>query len=145
MADIGRGRKFRVGDGDILPEPFARGGCKAPLSTVPLSLPLATWPSPTVLSPRLENGISGPSLSRSFILGLGESGLGGATALILSFEFAICSKWERREDTGFCNTLSALCEIAHICRRDRLTMDVSSRLSTPGSSILSSSKNEIQL
>lgn len=33
--------------------------------------------------------------------GLGDMGLGGGTAEILVVGFAICSKWDRKEDTGF--------------------------------------------
>jgi hypothetical protein len=77
------------------------------MSTGPLSLPLATCASPTTLSPRLETGLADSPLSTGLIVGFGEIGLGGGTVLILGFEFAICSKCERREDTGFCHKLSA--------------------------------------
>jgi hypothetical protein len=117
MADTDRGHKFRVGDGDRLPEPFARGGLKPPFSTVPLSLPLTTWLSATLLSPRLEIGRPASPFSRPLVLGFGEIGLGGATVLLLGFEFAICSKCDRREDTGFCNRLSALFDTASIWRQ----------------------------
>lgn len=108
-ADTGRGRKFRVGDGDKLPEPFARGGRKPPMSIAPLSLPLATCPSPPALSPRPGIALAGSPVSKGLIVGFGEIGLGGAAELVLGVEFAICSKCERREDTGFCKTLLASC------------------------------------
>jgi hypothetical protein len=146
-ADISLGRRFRVGDGDRLPEPFTRGGRKPPVSTFPLSLPLPACPSPSTLftlSDRLEMALAGSPFSRILILGFGEIGLGGAIVLFLGFEFAICSKCERREETGFCNPLSALFN-SYSFYVERLTMDVSSRASSPGSSILSSTKNDIQL
>jgi hypothetical protein len=37
----------------------------------------------------------------SCIFGFGEIGLGGAAPAALSVGLPICSKWERREDTGF--------------------------------------------
>ena len=104
MVGTGQDRKLRVGEGDRLPESFARAGRKPPLSAAPLSLPLAGWPSPTVFtpSPRLELGLADSPFSKFLGLGFGEIGLGGATVLFWGFDCAICSKCERREETGFC-------------------------------------------
>lgn len=104
--DKGRVRRFRAGDGDgdMLPDPFAEGGRKPPLYIIAFSLPLPFCPSPTMLSPRLIIALAGSTLLIALITGLGEIGLGGAVVLLFGFEFAICSKCERREDTGFCDT-----------------------------------------
>lgn len=76
------------------------------------------------------------------MVGFGEIGLGGVAVLFLDFKFAICSKCERREDTGFCNTLSSRCP-NYSYGGEELTMDVSSRFSSTDSSIVKTSKDKI--
>ena len=100
IVDAGLGRKFLVGDRDKL-EGSLRGG-RSPLSAPSFSLDLPVrGPSPKAIpSKRAEPGITG-SLVLPLVLppvGWGERdrdpNVGG-------FDVAICSKCERREDTGF--------------------------------------------
>jgi hypothetical protein len=99
----GRGRKFREGDGDMFAGSFVRNLATSPIS---LSLPLATLrPSPAsgAVSCFPENTLVVSPLTdpKLFPLGLGERALGGGVSFGLAP--AICSKCERREDTGFYN------------------------------------------
>jgi hypothetical protein len=105
-ADSGLGRRFLVGDGDRFAEPIL-GGRSPPISPSSLSLPLpARGPSLNgAPSCRLDPGlaVSLELLSMLFPVGCGEIALGPSLLLgfVLPTSFAICSKCERREDTGF--------------------------------------------
>jgi hypothetical protein len=99
IADTGRGFQ-REGDGDKFVEPFLLGGLR-PLSIASLSLPLAANTASPVESPsssRAGKFFTGSPALPLRIKGFGEIALG---AMLFGFELAICSKWERREDTGF--------------------------------------------
>jgi hypothetical protein len=102
----GRGRKFREGDGDMFAGSFVRRARSPATSPISLSLPLATLrPSPAsgAVSCFPENTLVVSPLTdaKLFPLGLGERALGGG--VFFGLALAICSKCERREDTGFCN------------------------------------------
>jgi hypothetical protein len=100
----GRGRKFLVGDGDTFAGAVRR--CLSPaISPVSFSRPLPTRRLSTEGStlsccPKtalLASPLLAPTV---FTVGFGEIALGGG--LLWGFELAICSKCDRREDTGFC-------------------------------------------
>lgn len=107
---VGRGRRILVGDGDTLVDPAARRECSPCMSPSSLSL---SRPLPT---PRLSVALGTSCCSRGirvvsslllpalFTGGFGESGLGGGMLFDLASRVAICSKCERREDTGFCRS-----------------------------------------
>jgi hypothetical protein len=100
IVDNGRGRN-RVGEGDRFAEPFRGGGRSPPSSVASLCLPrIPRSPSPAGItdSSRPDATFTGSPAPALLYVGLGETALG---ALWLGFEFAICSKCERREDTGF--------------------------------------------
>jgi hypothetical protein len=102
IVDNGRWRN-RVGDGERLAESLRRGGCNPPRSAPSRSLPLVVrGPSPMGFIPCSRPGICCFTESKLPLLlrwaGLGEIALG---AVGLGFIFAICSKWERKEETGF--------------------------------------------
>jgi hypothetical protein len=104
IVDTGLGRKFLVGEGDKL-EGSLRGG-RSPFSIPSFSLDLPVrGPSPKATpSKRAELGLAG-SLVLPLILppvGWGERDL---SPNVGGFEVAICSKWERKEDTGFWTTV----------------------------------------
>jgi hypothetical protein len=84
-------------------------------------------------------------LSTSLLACLGEIGLGGAAVLGFGFEFAICSKCERREDTGFCTATRCQHHIKTAHMEEKPTIDVPSRFSSPDSSIVQTNKDKIQL
>jgi len=98
--ETGLGRKFLVGEGEIL-EGSRRGG-RSPLSDPSLSLDLPVrGPSPNATpSKRAELGLVGSLLLPLTLppVGWGERDLSPNEG---GFEVAICSKCERREDTGF--------------------------------------------
>lgn len=102
IVETGRGRRILVGDGDILAGSLL-GGCN-PFSnpSFSFSLPVrAPSPSPNgTLSSLAEPGLA---MSLVFPLTLPPVGCGerGRSPTTEGFEDAICSKWERREDTGF--------------------------------------------
>jgi hypothetical protein len=105
-AESGRGRNCLVGDGERFAEPIL-GGRSPPISPSPLSLPLpARRPSPNgTPSCRPDSGLAGSLglLGMPFPVGCGERALG--PRLLFGFalprSFDICSKCERREETGF--------------------------------------------
>jgi hypothetical protein len=117
IVDTGLGRKFLVGEGDKL-EGSLRGG-RSPFSIPSFSLDLPVrGPSPKATSSkRAEPGLTG-SLALPLILapvGWGERDL---SPNVGGFELAICSKWERREDTGFWRT---------VCQRAQITLVIYDR------------------
>jgi len=94
-----------VGEGDGGFAEAVRGG-RSPVSSFSTGLPLDVLnPSvnrlPSCL-PELGLTISLPALLILEPVGCGDRALGAR--LLHDFELAICSKWERREDTGFCCT-----------------------------------------
>jgi hypothetical protein len=100
IVDTGLGRKFLVGDGEIL-EGSLRGG-RSPLSVPSFSLDLPIrGPSPNATpSKRAEPGLVGSLLLPLALppVGWGERALSPNAG---GFEAAICSKCERSEETGF--------------------------------------------
>ena len=100
MVDMGRCRG-RVGEGDGFAETFRRGGCNPLRSVVSCALPLAarnpSAPKAAHSSPTVT-GFVGFSVTTKLCVGFGETALG---AVGFGLEFAICSKCERREETGF--------------------------------------------
>lgn len=102
IVDTGLGRKFLVGDGDKLEGAFRGGRSPSSVPSVSLSLPVR-GPSPnTTPSRRAEPGLTTGSLVLPLMLppvGWGESDL---SPKVGGLDVAICSKCERREDTGFC-------------------------------------------
>jgi hypothetical protein len=144
--DTGRGRKLCVGEGDKLPGPFDRGGRRPPMSTVS-SLPLERGFRPTgvILSPRLGIDRAESPLSKLLLVGFGEIDLGAGTGVLFGFEFAICSKCERREDTGFCSILNQYPLRKHTSSRESPTMDDPSKFSSPDSSIVKTNDDKIRL
>ena len=105
IVDTGLGRKILVGDGDKL-EGSLRGG-RSPFSAASFSLNLPVrGPSPNATpSKRAEPGLA-VSLLLPLPLTLPPVGWGerDLSPSVGGFEVAICSKWERREDTGFWET-----------------------------------------
>jgi hypothetical protein len=141
--DPGRGRKLRgVGEGDRLPGLFGRGTRSPPMSTASLSL--GSLPRPgVVLCARL--GIVGePPLPKPLFVGFGEIALGAGT-VFLGFEFAICSKCERREDTGFCSILNQHLVRNDMSSREEPTIDEPSKFSSPDSSIVKTNEDKIEV
>ena len=106
IVDMGRRRIGRVGDGDMSVGP-GLGGRSPPMSASSLSLPLPSGsPSPvTAASCCLKTGLAVSLLTLVTLLpvGCGEMLLGPKILLgfALPTSFAICSKCERKEDTGF--------------------------------------------
>jgi hypothetical protein len=101
IVDTGLGRRFLLGDGDIFDGSLRSG--RSPFSNPSASLNLPVrGPSPNATpSKRAEPGLTTGSLVIPLILppvGWGERDL---SPKVGGFEVAICSKWERREDTGF--------------------------------------------
>jgi hypothetical protein len=101
MVDSGLGLN-RVGEGERFAEPFRGGGRNPLLSGASLSLPLvARSPSPTpieiTVSSLTGTAFAGSPNPELVYAGLGERvlGVGG-----FGLDLAICSKCERREDTG---------------------------------------------
>jgi hypothetical protein len=88
-----------VGEGDGCP--FDRGGRKLLFSSASNPRPLVIWCTSEVgeiISVRLPKTLV---VSPTFVIltGLGEAVL--AAAFLFVFAVAICSKWDRKEETGF--------------------------------------------
>jgi hypothetical protein len=113
IVDTGLGRKFLVGDGDKL-EGSVRGG-RSPFSipSFSLNLPVRS-PSPKATpSKRAEPGLTGSLLLPLTLppVGWGERDL---SPNVVGFEVAICSKCERREDTGFWRVFCQRDQVPHL-------------------------------
>lgn len=103
--DSGRGRMGLVGEGE--------GGCaeavrkdRSPPSSLSNSLPLVGRnPSPNGRASGLTE--TGLTISLAALLTLDPVGCGDialAAKVLLDLELPICSKIDRREDTGFCRS-----------------------------------------
>ena len=101
-------KRVGEGEGDMCDESPLLGSCNPTPLRVSRFLPLvednpssAIFPSP--LRPGMTFVYSPVSASKLLPAGFGETAL---NADGLGFELAICSKWERREDTGFYGRLA---------------------------------------
>lgn len=99
---VGLARMLRVGEGDTFAElPILKG--RRPASASSLSLPLAPKSASTkvlVLSCRPVKFLTiSPVPTPRLPFGFGETARGAE--LFVGLAFAICSKWDRREETGF--------------------------------------------